>query len=402
MGGILKVNLKWGGVFLYLVFSVLSLLGSLSLVSCAGSAASAKTSGTSGLCVRVPKTSSQNRAAQYNVSDLEVFTVIVDSGRFSKSKSCGQDEILEFTDLPVGHYNVTAVAKKSDGTVTGRGSASVDIEADVMKEVTIGIHRLDHYTIQVYDAEGTSPASVEVSDGEKLPKPATPPSPGTDYEFGGWFVGTSTATGVTYSSAAYNFDTPVTSEFSLYAKWVYKTSTFYGSLSSFINTTFKANTISSPYTVKLTGLSETDLSTVATLIGGTTNKGVYINLDLSSSGITQMSAAYFLSSGSTAKLATYLTGITLPSGIQNIWGVQFAGCSNLSGTVTIPSTCTHIGENIFGGTNVTSVIDAGSRTWYRHYDPDGGPTGWSGSLSVSILSEQCTLSPYTYIFLITP
>lgn len=406
MNEMLKVNLKRGGVFLYLVFSVFSLLSSLSLVSCAGSAATAKSSGTSGLCVRVPKTQStpQNRAAQYAVSDLEVFTVIVESGRFSKSKSCGQDEILEFTDLPVGHYNVTALAKKADGTVTGRADAtSVDIEADVIKEVTITIHRLSHYTIQFNNAIAATPTSVEVSAGEKLSKPANPTNPNLNFEFAGWYTGSTDASGsVTYSSSAYNFDTPVTSEFSLYAKWVYKSSTFIGSLSEFSATTFKANTKTSPYTVKLTGLSEADLSTVATLIGGTTNKGVYINLDMSSSGITQMYAAYFLSSGSTANLAKYLTGITLPSGIQNIWGDQFAGCSNLSGTVTIPSTCTHIGENIFGGTNVTSVIDAGSRTWYRHYDPDGGPTGWSGSLSVSILSEQCTLSPYTYIFLLTP
>ena len=251
--------------------------------------------------------------------DLEVFTVIVDSGSFSTSKSCGQNEILEFTDLPVGHYNVTAVVKKSDGTVTGRGSASVDIEADVVKEVTITIRRLNHYTIQFNDAAAAVPTSVEVSEGEKLPKPANPTNPNLDFEFAGWYTGTTDVTGfVTYSSSAYNFDTPVTSEFSLYAKWVYKSSTFIGSLSEFSATTFKANTKTSPYTVKLTELSEADLSTVATLIGGTTNKGVYINLDMSSSGITQMYAAYFLSSGSTANLAKYLTGITLPSGIQNI------------------------------------------------------------------------------------
>ena len=163
MGRILKVNLKWGKV-LYLVFSVLSLLGSLSLVSCAGSAASAKTSGTSGLCVRVPKTSPQNRAAQYNVSDLEVFTVIVDSGRFSKSKSCGQDEILEFTDLPVGHYNVTALAKKADGTVTGKadatsGSNAATIDANQGKtnatSITVG-------------SDGTATTHFYLQDGQYI------------------------------------------------------------------------------------------------------------------------------------------------------------------------------------------------------------------------------------------
>ena len=166
----------------------------------------------------MPKTSTspQNRAAQYNLSDLEVFTVIVERGRFSKSKSCGQDEILEFTDLPVGHYTVTAIVKNADGTVTGRGDVtSVDIEADVMKEVTISIHRLNHYTIQFYNNSAATPLSVEVSNGEKLPKPANPTTSG-HLKFDGWY--TSSDGGTTLSSA-YNFNSPVTSDFNLYAKW---------------------------------------------------------------------------------------------------------------------------------------------------------------------------------------
>lgn len=362
-----------GGVTLCLILSVFSLLASFSLVSCG--ATSAKTSGTSGLCVRVPKTSSQSRAAQYNVSDLEVFTVIVDSGRFSTSKSCGQGETLEFTDLSVGRYNVTAIAKKSDGTVTGRGSASVDIEADVVKNVTIVIHRLNHYTIQVYDAVGTTSASVEVSDGEKLPKPATPPSPGTDYEFGGWFVGSSTATGVTYSSAAYNFDAPVTSGFSLYAKWVYKTATFTGSLSSFINTTFKANTKATPYNIQLTGLSNTDLAAVAAQVA---SKGVYINLDLSScTGINHTGNNTFDASSneSLAGLATYLTGISLPPNAK-IGNWAFKGCSNLSGTISIPAGCICIGRQAFKDTGISGYTDGGgARIWQR---VDAGANSWVG------------------------
>ena len=164
----------------------------------------------------MPKTQLQNRAAQYAVSDLEVFTVIVESGRFSKSKSCGQDEILEFTDLPVGHYNVTALAKKADGTVTGRADAtSVDIEADVMKEVTITIHRLNHYTVQFHTDAAATPTSVEVSSGEKVSKPANPTTK-THRTFDGWYTSTD---GGTTLSAAFNFNSPVTTDLDLYPKW---------------------------------------------------------------------------------------------------------------------------------------------------------------------------------------
>lgn len=392
MGRILKVNLKFGGVFLYLVLSVFSLLGSLSLVSCAGSAASAKTSGTSGLCVRVPKTSSspQNRAAQYNLSDLEVFTVIVESGRFSKSKSCGQDEILEFTDLPVGHYTVTAIVKNADGTVTGRGdTTSVDIEADVMKEVTISIHRLTHYTIQFYtNLAAATPLSVEVSNGEKLPKPANPTNPDLNYEFAGWFVGTTGADGaVTYAASAYNFDTPVSSEFNLYAKWVWRSSSLVGLLADFTWATFKANTPSTPYTVRLSGLSTSDCATLASLIGGASNKGVYINLDLSVSGISNISDNAFNADTNSA-LATYLTGIVLPDGLASVGHNAFKGCTNLSGSVTIPATCTCIGMCPFQNTGVTSLVDAdGSRWWYRKNTSDGSVVGdgygWDGTLNSS-------------------
>ena len=369
-----------GGVFLYLVFSVLSLLSSLSLVSCAGSAATAKSSGTSGLCVRVPKTQStpQNRAAQYAVSDLEVFTVIVESGRFSKSKSCGQDEILEFTDLPVGHYTVTAFVKKADGTLTGRGDAtSVDIEADVIKEVTITIHRLTHYTIQFNNPAAAAPTSVEVTAGEKLSKPANPTNPNLDFEFAGWFTGTVDGSGnITYSSTAYNFDSPVSSEFTLYAKWVYASSTFVGNLTEFTATTFKANTISTPYTVRITGIggSVGTLGTIANLIGGASNKGIYINLDISSFSGDNMGDDTF-NAASNPALATYLTGITLPG--ATLGHRAFMGCTNLSGTITIPAGCHAMGIRVFMNTGVTGLVDAdSSRIWQRVNISGNSYAGW--------------------------
>ena len=167
----------------------------------------------------------------------------------------------------------------------------------------------------------------------------------------------------------------MTSEFSLYAKWVYKTSTFYGSLSSFINTTFKANTATTPYNIQLTGLSNTDLAVVAAQVA---SKGVYINLDLSScSGINHTGNNTFDASfnESLAGLATYLTGITLPG--ATLGHRAFMGCTNLSGTITIPAGCHAMGIRVFMNTGVTGLVDAdSSRIWQRVNISGNSYAGW--------------------------
>ena len=121
-------------------------------------------------------------------------------------------------------------------------------------------------------------------------------------------------------------------------------------------TTFKANTPSTPYTVSLSGLSDSDCATLASLIGGATNKGVYINLDLSGSGITYIPDGAFNADTNSA-LATYLRGVVVPNGVTCIGHNAFRGCTNLSGNVTIPTACTDLGQAIFAGTNVTSLKD---------------------------------------------
>lgn len=70
----------------------------------------------------------------------------------------------------------------------------------------------EKYFTAVYKAEGgTGDGSVTVRGGTKLKEPLTPTKSG--YVFGGWY------TSLNYTEK-YNFDTPITQDVTLYAKWI--------------------------------------------------------------------------------------------------------------------------------------------------------------------------------------
>ena len=146
----------------------------------------------------------------------------------------------------------------------------------------------------------------------------------------------------------------------------------------------------------------TSRATLASLIGGATNKGVYINLDLSGSGITYIPDGAFNADTNSA-LATYLRGVVVPNGVTCIGHNAFKGCTNLSGNVTIPTACTDLGQAIFAGTNVTSLTDAGGRNWHRcwvdHGTTNDGNAWGPAPLDVNVLNQTCTSpSSYQYIY----
>ena len=166
-------------------------------------------SGASSLCVHMPAT-----RATYAVSDAELFTVAIDSSAYSSSKSCGQGKSLTFSNIPVGHYAVTAYGKKSNGTIVAKGSASVDIEAGTTKDVTIALSRLSYWTVKFHSYTAESPSSyveissVEVTDGLTVAKPSNPLWAGHSFSY--W---TDTSGGTTN----FNFGSPIHADTSLYA-----------------------------------------------------------------------------------------------------------------------------------------------------------------------------------------
>ena len=167
---------------------------------------------------------------------------------------------------------------------------------------------------------------------------------------------------------------------------------FSGSTADFLKATFMPNTLAKACTVSITGATTmADLQAIAKALGDPTDsnyKGVYIKLDLSgATGLTSTGDGTFYATGSKAGLATYLTGIVLPtSGLTTIGHNAFRGCTNLSGSVTIPASCDCIGKCSFKGTGITALSDGASpaRTWHRVLNTDGSDyttTPWSGTLS---------------------
>ncbi len=120
---------------------------------------------------------------------------------------CGDDYTVVSLDL-LG-WNGEAKAKSADDPREEPASSSEEPPPDPEK-----------WTVS-FDAQGigNNPASVEVEDGDKVDNPGRPKGLGildTVYEFGGWYEDPGC------TGTAYNFNTPVTSTFTLYAKWTEK------------------------------------------------------------------------------------------------------------------------------------------------------------------------------------
>ncbi|MBP5158616.1 MAG: hypothetical protein ILP18_12180, partial [Treponema sp.] len=181
---------------------------------------------------------------------------------------------------------------------------------------------------------------------------------------------------------------------------------FYGSTADFLKATFMPNTQATACTVRITGAtSEADLQAIAKALGDPADVnykgGVYVKLDLSGvTGLDSTGNNTFDATGSNSGLATYLTGIVLPTSDEfDIVGIEaFKGCANLSGSITIPASCYIMGGRIFVGTNVTSLTDADpSRVWKRMRVGDEviyPDAPWSGPLSaldiISVINADFT------------
>ena len=190
------------------------LLLSTTFISCAGGAGSPASGGSAeatSLCVQLPGTV-ERAATQYQKvdSNFQTFTVTIDSSSYKATKSCGAGETLKFENIPVGHYDVVAFAKRADGNVTAKGTASVDIEADVTKTVKITLNRLKYATVTFYNGEDVY-ATQEITEGYTAKKPADPTDPSGDgREFSFWGISSE-------STSGFDFNASISDDQSLYA-----------------------------------------------------------------------------------------------------------------------------------------------------------------------------------------
>lgn len=316
-------------------------------VSCAGGAGGGSSESTAtSLCVRMPTT---RATYTYAVSDVEIFTVSISSSSYSSTKSCGQGESLTFANIPVGHYSVTAYGKTASGNIAAKGTTSVDVEANITKQVSIKLSRLEYYAAT--DATSFS-GTVEQFLATEFANTSSATSP---YPI--------TITGVTNANLASIVNH--LSEFSVLGDDGYYSKELYSNL-----------------TLSGDGLTEIPASMFSTSTGKYSNgKIMAINLPDSVTKIGN-SAFYGMS-----KLAS----ITLPSNLEEIGQSAFAYMGSSSGVgvaITLPASVKKIYVNAFSSSNLTSLTVEGTNDDWVRRNSSGDAMSFLLSLDVTSFSSD--------------
>ncbi len=257
--------------------------------------------------------------------------------------------------------------------------------------VTVSAEFRPFYTITFKKLDGSNAVEAQtVVSGRYATEPEEPTKTGAT--FAGWYIGTTGSDGtVTLSEAAYNFsETPVTSDITLYIKWAY--ADFTGTFEEFLAADFVENESVSPYNIKITSATNNELTDIAKAIGLSSNqhfKGVYVKLDLSDCGATEIpdSAFWATDDYSGTGLATYLTGIVLPTGLTKINHYAFNKCSALSGSVTIPASVIYFVYQCFYDTNLSGLIYEDENSTWKKYDYDNNLVTYFSETACPTLSQ---------------
>jgi len=193
------------------------------------------------------------------------------------------------------------------------------------------------FTVTFNTNGGSFVNSQIVTGGGNVTKPIVPTNDG--HIFDGWYNES--------FSTKYNFNTPVTANITLYAKWLEPFTTI-EALNTWLSVQDN-NAAATAYYVKLdvSGLNGTNLATV---LKDNNNKTKYVNLDLSGSTFPSNNIAQ-----QAFYQCTSLTGVTIPNTVISIGQQAFSGCTYLT-SITVPNNVTSIGQSAFQGcTRLSSV-----------------------------------------------
>ena len=222
----------------------------------------------------------------------------------------------------VGCKNDTVAEQTGDGTGSGSGNQGT---GDPEQPVT--------YTVSFNTNEGSTVPSQTLERGKTATKPADPTL--ENNVFGGWYSDEEL-------TSEYDFTTPVTGSFTLYAKWVKRIEvTAYN-----VSTVIEGLTGDGSYILVVTG-ELNDLSAITTALDEKPNAKV--NLDLSKvSGLTEIGPEAF-------RGCSGLTSISIPEGVEIIGSLAFDGCDSLT-SISIPEGVKSIGDGAFRGcSGLTSI-----------------------------------------------
>ena len=239
----------------------------------------------------------------------------------------------------VGCKNDTVAEQTGDGTGSGdgnQGSGSGNQgSGDPEQPVT--------YTVSFKTNGGGFIDSQPIVSGQTATKPADPTL--ENNVFGGWYSDEEL-------TSEYDFTTPVTGSFTLYAKWVKRIEVTASSVSSVI----AGLTGDGSYILVAIGnWSSGNLSAIRTALSS--NKSAKVNLDLSkATDLTTIGDSAF-------RGCSGLTSISIPSSVEIIGDLAFEGCSGLT-SINIPEGVTTIGARAFEGCSSLNISVNGNKTKY--------------------------------------
>ena len=346
------------------------MLLSTALISCAGGASGGGAGAEeTSLAIRLPDFSDTQSRSLYDRSEIFSFTVSISSGTYRSTKSANKGETIVFSSIPAGACDITAYGKTSDGNIAASCVTTIQIIEGQTTSATIALSRLDYHTVKFFNNSGEEISSVRITAGYTVAEPESP-APVNGCKFDYWSADPPTA----ISRSPFSFNTIINADTNLYA--VYK-AYFRGTAAEFLAAEFASNTLETSYNVVITSATNDQIKQIGKALGKSTDpnyKGVYVNLNLRDCGSTVIPEYAFWADDSYAGagLATYLTGITLPSTLTELGNYAIMYCSQLSGTLTIPASVSKFGyQSLDGLNNITGLVYEDTTSIWKKYKYDG-------------------------------
>ncbi len=142
------------------------------------------------------------------------YAVTISAGTGGSVSPSGEQQVgstaVAIEATPETGYAFDGWAVTGGATVASTSSPSTTVTATAAGTVTANFKTASYLVDYHANGHGTAPADVYVNHGGTAPIPTPPTANG--YTFGGWYTEKE-------CTNAYNFETPVTAELHLYAKW---------------------------------------------------------------------------------------------------------------------------------------------------------------------------------------
>lgn len=277
-----------------------------------------------------------------------------------------------------------------------------------------------------YNYSGSTSSAVRLTGGQTLNYPTVPTRSG--YAFAGWYTDSSCST-------AYNFSGAITTDITLYAKWVSMVSSYssreyvdianYNSSSNKITVSTDSSSSSSQnyyyftcyksgsYTLYasyntgdfyIAGYNVTKGTTILNRVNlYDSNPSASVTFTANAGDVIYLSLYKYSSGGSTGRCMVYMTGAGYPTSTATAQGGMYIGskafynCSNLT-SVTIGNNVTRIGSYAFYNcSKLTSIVFSDTSTWYCTTNSSDWNNKTNGtSTDVTSSSSNATYFKSTY------